>query len=59
MVVYARIIENISVRGCQDPAFNLLAAALRRWFPLDPQSNVRSLGKVRVTNLLDWLLEVI
>jgi len=36
MVVYARIIENISVSGCQDPAFNLLAAALRRWFPLDP-----------------------
>jgi len=36
MVVYARIIENISVSGCQDPAFNLLVAALRRWFPLDP-----------------------
>jgi len=36
MVVYARIIENISVSGCQDPAFNLLAAALRRWFPLEP-----------------------
>jgi len=36
MVVYARIIENISVRSCQDPAFNLLAAALRRWFPLAP-----------------------
>jgi hypothetical protein len=35
MVVYARIIENISVRGCQDPAFNLLAAALQRWFPLE------------------------
>jgi hypothetical protein len=36
MVVYARIIENISVSGCQDPAFNLLVAALQRWFPLDP-----------------------
>jgi hypothetical protein len=36
IVVYARIIENISVRGCRDPAFNLLAAALRRWFPLAP-----------------------
>jgi hypothetical protein len=35
IVVYPRIIENISVRGCQDPAFNLLASALRRWFPLD------------------------
>ena len=35
IVVYARIIENISVRGCQDPAFHLLATALRRWFPLD------------------------
>ena len=34
MVVYSRIVENISVRGCQDPAFNLLASALRRWFPL-------------------------
>jgi hypothetical protein len=35
MVVYTRIIENISVRGCQDPAFNLLASALRRWFPVE------------------------
>jgi hypothetical protein len=35
MVVYSRIIENISVRGCQDPAFNLLASALRRWFPTE------------------------
>jgi hypothetical protein len=35
MVVYSRIVENISVRGCQDPAFNLLASALRRWFPVE------------------------
>ena len=35
MVVYRRIIENISIRGCQDLAFNLLAGALRRWFPID------------------------
>jgi hypothetical protein len=35
MVVYSRIIESISVRGCQDPAFNLLASALRRWFPTE------------------------
>ena len=35
MVVYTRIVENISVSGCQDPAFNLLAGALRRWFPVE------------------------
>jgi hypothetical protein len=35
MVVYARIVENISVSGCQDPAFSLLAGALRRWFPVE------------------------
>jgi hypothetical protein len=35
MVVYSHIIESISVRGCQDPAFNLLARALRRWFPTE------------------------
>ena len=35
MVVYARIVESISVSGCQDPAFNLLVAALRRWFPVE------------------------
>jgi hypothetical protein len=35
MVVYSLIVENISVRGCQDPAFNLLASALRRWFPIE------------------------
>jgi hypothetical protein len=35
IVVYRRIVEHISVRGCQDPAFNLLADALRRWFPID------------------------
>jgi hypothetical protein len=35
MVVYTRIVENISVSGCQDPAFNLFADALRRWFPVD------------------------
>jgi hypothetical protein len=35
MVVYARIVENISVSGCQDQAFSLLASALRRWFPIE------------------------
>jgi hypothetical protein len=35
MVVYARIIESVSVSGCQDPAFRLLASALRRWFPVE------------------------
>jgi hypothetical protein len=35
MVGYARIVENISVSGCQDPAFSLLASALRRWFPIE------------------------
>ena len=35
IVVYARIVENISVSGCQDPAFSLLANALRRWFPIE------------------------
>ena len=34
MVVYARIAANVSVIGCQDPAFNLLVDALRRWFPV-------------------------
>jgi hypothetical protein len=35
IVVYARIVENISVNSCQDPAFSLLASALRRWFPIE------------------------
>jgi hypothetical protein len=36
MVVYTRVVENISVSGCQDPAFSRLVGALRRWFPVDP-----------------------
>ena len=35
MVVYSRIVEHISVRGCQDPAFGHLVSALRRWFPVE------------------------
>jgi len=35
MVVYTRVVENISVSGCQDPAFSRLVGALRRWFPID------------------------
>lgn len=36
MVVYTRIIEHISVGGCQDPAFSRLVGALQRWFPVEP-----------------------
>jgi hypothetical protein len=35
MVVYARIVENISVSGCQDAAFGHLLSALQRWFPVE------------------------
>jgi hypothetical protein len=30
---YANIAKNISTRHCTDPAFCLLLAALKRWFP--------------------------
>jgi len=36
MVVYTRVVKNISISGCQDPAFSRLVSALRRWFPVDP-----------------------
>ncbi len=32
-VVYTRIADSISVHGCTDPSFELLAGSIRRWFP--------------------------
>jgi hypothetical protein len=30
---FRRLAETVSVRGCQDPAFNYLCDTLRAWFP--------------------------
>lgn len=36
--VFRRIAEKVSVKRCQDPAFQQLRAALCRWFPADAQN---------------------
>jgi hypothetical protein len=31
--VFAQIASNVSMKGCQDPAFGKLCETLQRWFP--------------------------
>jgi hypothetical protein len=33
--IYKQITSQVSVQGCQDPAFQLLATTLRQWFPAE------------------------
>ena len=37
LVTFRKIMGKVSVRGCVDPAFQRLAAALRQWFPEDAE----------------------